>query len=36
MVADPTLPAPLGRVINQYPHALAPQCGWMREGGRSQ
>ena len=26
----------LGRVINQYPPALAPQCGWMREGGRSQ
>ena len=25
----------LGRVIIQFPHALAPQCGWMREGRRS-
>ena len=26
----------LGRVPLQFPHALAVQCGWMREGGRSQ
>ncbi|PTT22624.1 hypothetical protein DBR12_03640 [Acidovorax sp. HMWF029] len=26
----------LGRVITQYPHALAAQCRWMREGWRSQ
>lgn len=25
-----------GRATLQFPHALAAQCGWMREGGRSQ
>ena len=24
----------IGRVSIQFPHALAPQCGWMREGWR--
>lgn len=23
-----------GRAIHRYPHALTPQCGWMREAGR--
>lgn len=25
-----------GRAIHRYSHALAPQCGWMREARRSQ